>query len=133
MVQVEVWVHDPVRPVEAEGDLDEPIAQGRQQVDALLEEPPDRVEGEAGTVVGLLENHDVADVPVGRGRLHAEEARVHAAQLLHPATPSCSEVLRSPRPGRWAGQVSSILGPRSASVDPGRVEDDRPEGGAYRG
>jgi hypothetical protein len=84
VVEVEVGVLDPVGQVEAERHLDEPPAEGRQQVQPLGDDRPqalraDRPVGRGRRVVDAQD----PDVPERARRLDAQELRVERRQLVH--------------------------------------------------
>jgi hypothetical protein len=83
-VEVEVGVVDPVGQVDSERDVDEPAAQGREQVDALRDEPAEvgHLQPSPGRRGGIVdrEHPNVAERP---GGLDAEELGVERAELLH--------------------------------------------------
>ena len=82
-LDVEVRVLDPVGLVEPERDLDQPAAERRDQVQPGLDEPGQPVERERLGSGRRVEDADAADVAVDRRRLHREEGRVEAGELLH--------------------------------------------------
>jgi len=58
--QIEVWIFDPVRLIDAERDLDEPATQRRKQVQALLHDAAQVIEQQS-CAIGF-EGEDIADM-----------------------------------------------------------------------
>jgi hypothetical protein len=83
-VEVEVGIVEPVRIVEAERDLHQPPAQGRQQRQALLHQGADVLEGELAARRGRgVEDGQPGDMARLVRALERQKLRVEAGQLTH--------------------------------------------------
>ncbi len=83
-VDVEVGVLDPVRVIEVERDADQLPAERRQQVQPLAHQAADVLDRDlAARRRGGVVDREPRHVAVGPRRLHGQELRVQARQLVH--------------------------------------------------
>ena len=81
-VEIEVGVVHPVRTIEAERHLDQLATERLEVADERVEAFAHHLEG-TEVRTGPLVHTQAADVAIGVGRLHHQEADVHTGELLH--------------------------------------------------
>ena len=119
VVEVEVGILDPHRVMHAERDLDYAAAERLEARQALGDELPHRLDGEAAGDVGGVEDHRRHDVHVRRGGLEREKGGVKAGQPLHSRSDRRSVRAQRTRAGRGPqgacrrGTICGWVGPIS--------------------
>ncbi len=106
VVDVEVGIVDHRRVLQPERHLHDPLAEGRDQVQAVGHHVADPPEINPSVDPGRVEDQRSEDVEVDGGRLEREKGPVEAGQPLHPYRPV------EPKPSR----PRSLAGSRSTST-----------------
>ena len=118
VLEVEVWIVDPVRHVQAAGQLGQPPPEGRRKVQSRVDLLEDALEGDlAAGRRRLVVDEQHLDLHRGFGPFGAQHHVVGPAQLLHVA-------LRSPRPELQS--TRSARGAQRFAETPITAPDDGP-------